>query len=494
MPNPVLILHGWSDNARSFVPLKRWLVAQGRRTEDVFLGNYESMEDHVTFDDLADGLQTRLDALKRQGKITLEPFSVDVIVHSTGGPVIRHWLTHYVRDMCDSDRAQCPIARLIMLAPANFGSRLAAQGKTALAKVFRGGVTHGFMTGRRILEGLELGSPVLWQMAENDLFCGNPIYPIGPKGPWVFVFSGTDTYSHLKGFVAKGAAEDGSDGTIRAAAAALDSVRFKVDYRHPAALRGEAKSATGSTIVTVERSTSAPVAFRLVEGVNHSRIVPQDDTAPILPLVSACLKVDDASAYEKLRKEFAEANESFYERQATATLGSEDRVHAYQQFIVRVRDDMGNDVDDYRLDFHVVDQTIARSAWDAKDSEDAVLAGLKKYQRLTQRLNTEILVDVVPHSVNRSYRTFFVNLDALEALHRELPEGAFIGLNLDASGPTSDLSYDTDGLRYLPAEVKLAASDGTMLAFFARNTSTLVEFIVQRVPSERVFGVATDFP
>ena len=191
MPNPVLILHGWSDNARSFVPLKRWLVAQGRRTEDVFFGNYESMEDHVTFDDLADGLQTRLDALTRLKKITLAPFSIDVIVHSTGGPVIRHWLTHYVRDMCKGDRARCPIARLIMLAPANFGSRLAAQGKTTLAKVFRGGVTHGFMTGRRILEGLELGSPVLWQMAENDLFCGNPIYPVGPKGPWVFVFSGT---------------------------------------------------------------------------------------------------------------------------------------------------------------------------------------------------------------------------------------------------------------------------------------------------------------
>jgi len=209
VPNPVLILHGWSDNHKSFVPLRNWLIAQGRRTEDVFLGNYESMEDHVTFDDLADGLQTRLDALKRKGTITLAPFSMDVIVHSTGGPVIRHWLAHHVRTVCGGDRAQSPIARLIMLAPANFGSRLAAQGKTALAKVFRGGVSHGFMTGRRILEGLELGSPVLWRMAEEDLFCGQTVYPAGSKGPWVFVFSGTHTYSDLKGFVAKGASEDG---------------------------------------------------------------------------------------------------------------------------------------------------------------------------------------------------------------------------------------------------------------------------------------------
>jgi len=88
MANPVLILHGWSDSAKSFEPLKDWLVARGRPSKDVFLGNYESMEDHVTFDDLADGLQTRLEEMVKAGEITLAPFSLDVIVHSTGAPVI----------------------------------------------------------------------------------------------------------------------------------------------------------------------------------------------------------------------------------------------------------------------------------------------------------------------------------------------------------------------------------------------------------------------
>jgi hypothetical protein len=314
----------------------------------------------------------------------------------------------------------------------------------------------------------------------------------------VFVFSGVDTYSDLKGFVAKGAAEDGSDGTVRASAAALDSVRFRVDYRHPEALRPTAgtKDATesGGPIVTVERSTSGPVAFRLVEGVNHSQIVPQDNRAPILPLLTRCFAVEDKKGYDALREEFARANASFYARQASRALGSEERVHRYQQFVVRVRDDMGNDVDDYRLDFHVVDQSITRSVWDAKDVNDAVLAGLKRYQRFTQRLNDNVVVDVLSHSVNRSYRTFFVNLDALDQLLRELPPGAYIGLNMDATGPTTDLGYDTDGLRYLPTIIPLRATDGTVLQFFAPNTSTLVDFIVQRVPSERVFGVATEFP
>src|SRR5262249_36055722 len=280
-----------------------------------------------------------------------------------------------------------------------------------------------------------------------------------------------------------------SDGTIRAAAAALDSVRFRVDYAVPADLPHNGKS-NGRKIVSPECSRSGPVAFRLVEGVNHSEIVPQDHAAPILPLVEQCLAVKSTSDYEKLRAEFVEANAAFYREQAKLPLGSDHRVHVYQQFIVRVRDDMGNEVDDYRLDFHVVDDNIVGSVWNAHDKEDDTLTRLKRYQSLTQRLNEEVVVDVVPHSVNRSYRTFFVTLDRLDELIRDLPTGAYIGLTLDAVGPTTDLSYDTDKLRYLPAVVQLTTEDGTKLDFFAPNTSTLVQFTVQRVPSERVFCVA----
>ena len=51
----VLIVHGWSDSYESFQPLKSLLVAAGYQTTQVFLGNYASMRDDVTFDDLARG-------------------------------------------------------------------------------------------------------------------------------------------------------------------------------------------------------------------------------------------------------------------------------------------------------------------------------------------------------------------------------------------------------------------------------------------------------
>src|SRR5258708_40374746 len=96
MHNKILIVHGWSDTYKSFETLKQWLVTQGRESADIFLGNYQSMQDDVTFDDLAAGMQARLEALVTQNKISLAPFSLDVIVHSTGGPVVRHWLHYYL--------------------------------------------------------------------------------------------------------------------------------------------------------------------------------------------------------------------------------------------------------------------------------------------------------------------------------------------------------------------------------------------------------------
>ncbi len=483
MPNPVLIVHGWSDNYESFVPLKTWLASQGYPAQQVFLGNYQSMEDHVTFDDLAAGLQMRLEEMQKAKTIPeLAPFSLDVIVHSTGGPVVRHWLHYYLEDICQGDLARCPIRSLIMLAPANFGSRLAAQGKSALAKLFRGGVAHGFQTGRLILEGLELGSPALWRMAEADLFSERSFYPCDPnRGPFVFVLSGTRTYGELKGLVARGANENGSDGTVRASAASLNSIKLVADYRQPDQPQARAY-----------RQANGPFAFRLVPGKNHSEIVPrdpQDANHPTFQIIPRCLAVANADQYAVLRHELEQANERYYalERQKS----DEERVHTYQQFLVHVRDEMGNDVPDYRMDFHVVDGSITQSAW--ADSP-GTLTKLQQYQKSTQFLQEKVTADVQPHSVNPSYRTWFINLDRLRELQAELdkdPRKPYIAMNLDATGPTEDLTYDTDRLHYLPLNARIEDDQGGTADFFTANTSTLVEIVLERVPGRNVIDILT---
>lgn len=464
MPNKVLIVHGWSDTYKSFETLKQWLVTQGRQSSDIFLGNYQSMQDDVTFDDLAAGMQARLEALVNEHKISLAPFSLDVIVQSTGGPVVRHWLHYYLTQIVRAPDPEqlCPIQRMIMLAPANFGSRLAAQGKTPLAKLFKGGVSNGFETGKLILNGLELGSPTLWKMANDDLFADRAVYPCVPdRGPFVFILSGTETYGELKGFVAHGANEDGSDGTVRASSASLESVKLNVDY----------KQAKGQ--LTVQRQVNKPFAFKLVEGKNHSTIVPKDlaDTGhPTLGIIRECLAINDSTAYQQLGDRFADENDRFYKRQRAAAHG----VHAYQQFVMHLIDEMGNDVPDYRVDFHVIDDGITSNSLTG-----ANLRNLQEYQDLTAQLQREVVVDVEPHTENSSYRAFFINMDALHALEAAIAEKArtsgrsvFIAMNIDAVGPTASLSYNTDDLQYRHIEGILPPTNATqkVATFFKANT------------------------
>jgi hypothetical protein len=415
----------------------------------------------------------------RDGTLTLKPFSLDIIVHSTGGPVVRHWLNHYLGDVCKGNLARCPVRSLIMLAPANFGSRRAAQGKSALAKLFKGGMEHGFQTGKRILEGLELGSPVLWRIAEGDLFAGERRYPCTPAGPFVYVMSGSDTYGHLKGLVAKGANENGSDGTIQAAAAALNSIKINVDYTQP-----------DNPDARIVLQPNEPFAFRVMPGLNHSTIVPKSEppaTNGTFSQIQQCLAVSTPEQYKALRDMWEADTKAFFEGERKTSPG--EAVDPHQQFIVRVRDETGNDVTDYRLEFHVVDTEIRSSSW---HDDDEIVRKLQSYQDLTVFLQDGVLRDVQPHSVNPSYRTFFVKLRRLDELRERLQADGrhpYIGMNVDAVPRGQGLTYDTDRLRYFPVDIPLLTNGNRAVTFFKESTSNLVDISLQGVQGPEVINV-----
>ena len=87
-----LILHGWSDCSKSFIKLKEYLVnRKSGKVETIFYGDYESREDNITFNDVIDGLNDQFiekGFIDSNGKKLCR---LNVIVHSTGGLVIRHW-------------------------------------------------------------------------------------------------------------------------------------------------------------------------------------------------------------------------------------------------------------------------------------------------------------------------------------------------------------------------------------------------------------------
>ena len=125
MPNQVAILHGWSDTSASFRPLAEFLEASGYEAVPLWLGDYVSMDDDVKVEDIAKRMETVVNKMIAAGALSI-PF--DLIAHSTGGLVARHWIAEYY---VEKGRA-CPVKRLVMLAPANFGSRLAVIGKSML--------------------------------------------------------------------------------------------------------------------------------------------------------------------------------------------------------------------------------------------------------------------------------------------------------------------------------------------------------------------------
>ncbi len=226
MAEQVVILHGWSDSSKSFEPLAHFLRQAGFDAVPMFLGDYISLRDDVTIDDIT----------KRMEEVIAERLALPdgvpeklgprfhLLVHSTGGLVARRWIARYY------DGRPCPVVNLVMLAPANFGSVLAHKGRSLLGRVVKGWKT-GFETGEEMLHALELGSPFLWDLAHSDLFdepgrpARQPFY--GPERIRPFVIVGTHPYDKV---VTQLTNENGSDGTVRVAAANLNTHGITVDF------------------------------------------------------------------------------------------------------------------------------------------------------------------------------------------------------------------------------------------------------------------------
>ena len=217
---PIVLLHGYSDNAESLEPWRDILTDRGYATAEIHLGQYISLSNEITIKDLAEGFDRALRV--QAGLETGEEF--DAIVHSTGGLVIREWLATYA-----TRRGR--VKRIIGLAPAMFGSPLAHKGRSWLGAIFKGEKEPGpdFMeAGTHVLTGLEMGSSYTWGLAERDLLGERATYGEGEDTPYPFIFIGQDGYGGLRGLFTN---PDGSDGTVRWAAAGLSTRKLIVDLR-----------------------------------------------------------------------------------------------------------------------------------------------------------------------------------------------------------------------------------------------------------------------
>jgi hypothetical protein len=448
MPRPIVIIHGWSDSSAGFTALRNYVASLDLGTPIVInLADYVSMDDAVRFDDLVAGMQR---AWLKEGLPTAAR-SVDAIVHSTGGLVIRDWLdTHFAPDTS-------PVHRLLMLAPANFGSPLAHKGHSFIGRVIKGfKADKPFQTGLRLLKGLELASPYAWQLAERDRFGTDTRY--GPGRVLCTVLVGNVGYSGISA----AANEDGSDGTVRASTANMNCARFSIDFSQD----------PQNPAVSPVHGSSGRTAFRILDGDNHSTAA-MKDRGPKDPagrrLIADALRVTDATflawcdACDQETLAITTAAETDY----AANKDSRERL-GYQNTVVRVMDDAGAPVGDYFLEFYLDDKD------DPKD-------------RFAAFFHRDVIRTVHAHGDSPSYRSLLIDCSVL--YHRIDGEKNTVNLSLSASpdiringnvGYRTLSSADIGALRLSPQKLRHV---------FVPHRTLLVDIKLRRERGDGVFRI-----
>ena len=438
MANPLLLLHGYGSSAQAYKTWKNIFLqppkgVEPRKVEEISVGNYVTLNNEITIDDIANGFQHALHDKGLDGK----PF--DAVVHSTGMLVMRAWLT---ANSVQTSRHGL-LKRLVALAPATFGSPLAAKGRSLLARIFMGNKQIGpdFLdSGDLVLSNLELGSQYTWDLAHKDLI-HSKLYGVDNTTPYVFVFDGTNDYGKLAE-IFDSPDQEGSDGVVRWSAVALNTRKITLNL-----------SSRTPTIEWADWSNLLEIPVIPVAGVNHNQILsnpPQD----LIALVLQALNVNSQEDFDKVHAA----------ARATAVIKEgQDKLDAnrWQQFVVHAKDSQDCPITDYSIEILAQDESGEQTT-------------VSKFED-----------DVHPFAADTSFRCFHVNL-------RELPplEGKKLIARVSASTGTQLVGYRGYGLDasaepdFGPVDLQIPTDQkqaGTATLFFP-FTTTLIEIILSREP------------
>jgi pimeloyl-ACP methyl ester carboxylesterase len=446
--NQVLILHGWSDDSESFEPLAEALKSQGFEAIPIWLGDYVSRDDDVTISDVAKRMEEVL-ASSIQSKKLNAPF--DMIVHSTGGLVARQWVTSF-----DARRGSRWLQRLVMLAPANYGSRLASIGKSMLGRLVKG-FDNGFHTGTQMLNALELGSPFQWQLSladvlQDPMLPATSIVPYGPGGCLPFVITGIKGYDSI---LRRPLNEDGADGTVRASAANLTSHGLTLDFSN---IDAQPTANIWQRIGPIET-----FAFRALDDVDHGSIIARKSSAIALVLQALRCQMD-LIEYSAIQKEWWEATEKL--------ASDKEERHQFFQLNSFVVDDLGQPVGDHFLEFFA-------STGKKRD------AALSVFQ-------SEVIKHVHVNQVNAACRNFYLDrTDLVTKFYaaQEAGKPSELWLSISASPPGPNITYFKAQEQGASGEYRIHLADDTQAGdrWLRRHCTHFLKIIIPRRPLRDVF-------
>ena len=469
MPRQVLIIHGWSDTSKSFRSLAALLTNHGYQPVLLWLGDYISKDDDVSVEDVSKRMAEVIDEMIESDKLKNQ---FDMIVHSTGGLVARQWLTSRYRGQAD----KCPLKRLVMLAPANYGSKLAATGKSFLGRIVKG-YDNWFQTGKNMLDSLELASPFQWKLAQQDILIppgGDATTYYGSDRVWPFVIVGTHPYTSLLRQIVN---EDGGDGTVRACAANLNARGVTIDFRE----EDEKKmfQAWGSRLecevplaVLPTRTHGSIIDPDRSDKANREDIPETDEEKQRLGgLILQALGCDSFDTYRATREEWHGISETTVAKRANPPKGEKpDYFHQYLQVNTMAVDDHGYPVNDYFLEFF-------------SDTS-------KKHDDANVYLHSSVLEDVKKNSTDESIRNlYFDRTDLVEGYYKKLPRGTdpVLFMSISAASPGGNVNYFEREKVGAPQYVPIHLEGDRTKRWLARNTTHFVQIIIPRLPKAGVF-------
>ncbi len=282
MPSSILFVHGYSESSlATYNMFPQVLAAADSTIQRIALAAFDSLDDSITIDDLANAMEARVAMLETRGW-ALE--DTGVICHSTGALIARRWVLNRLA-------AGKPMpSHLVTLAGANHGSTLAHMGKTPLGYLQKLIFHHELSVGQGVLTDLEYGSDFLlrlsaeWMKAWNDgsldgLFAFSLIGDTPGTDPALKVFWQTH--------------EPGSDNTVRISGGNLNYTIIDVSH--------DENATTVSAVTPVRRVPHVTVPnrthFGTATGIMSSVTQPSDEA--IVRVVDA-LSVKDAAGYAAL--------------------------------------------------------------------------------------------------------------------------------------------------------------------------------------------------
>jgi hypothetical protein len=484
----VVVLHGWSDTSASFEPLVAFLKQNGFRVVPLFLGDYVSLRDEVRIDDVARRMHevfTERMAKPSSARDHLAS-SFDMIVHSTGGLLARSWISAYYRS------AKCPVRNLVMLAPANFGSVLAHKGRSMLGRLFKGART-GFEVGEETLHGLELGSGLQWELAQRDLLVMDGVRDsavlYAPDKVRPFVIVGTHAYPQL---TRKLINENGSDGTVRVAAANLNTRGITIDFT---------TSLDAPEVRSWKQRGGVKLRYPLAvlpdrdhgnitdpAGQGHS--VSADYDARLGRLILDALGTNTAAQYASRVEEWNAVSmdtRTFAGSSADAVAHREalfgrkppppDYFHEHYQLVIRAEDQFGEAIPDFFVEFF---------------PKPTLLHRFSEFGRASAFFHDEVLADVHCNERDPSHRVFYVDrYDLMRegGFYSMIPQNrpAELAMTVTADDPGLNVTYF--GASGIPSRRGVVDLHGRLKAdrWLERHTTHFIRVIVPRVGGKDLF-------